>query len=193
MQEQINIKKLCLNFTLIHASPYLSCSLKFQMCMSTLMSTLLRLEFHASHSCETLGGTHWFNYDIDFIWSFHACFAFPLYLVHNFFPSVLDHLLSFQISYIIFVCVRVCVLCDFSYNKTEDLAPGSADMLSFSHLMLGVLSENRSELAPYASTHTVLYSIPSYSGLGISWNSFPFLHIKTRETLWVLKRFTDGL
>ena len=155
------------------------------MCMSTLMSTLLRLEFHASHSCETLGGTQWFNYYIDFIWCFWACFALPLYFVHNFFPSIVVHFFLFMHPFF--------VLCDFSYNKTEDLAPGSADMLSFSHLMLGVLSENRSELAPYTSTHTVLYSIPSYSGLGISWNSFPFLLIKTRETLWVLKRFTDGL
>lgn len=85
------------------------------------------------------------------------------------------------------------IVYDFSYNKTEDLVPGSADMLSFSHLMLGVLSENRSELALYASTHNVLHAVPSYSGLGITWKSFPFLHMKTRETLWILKKkFTDG-
>ena len=79
---------------------------------------------------------------------------------------------------------------DFSYNKTEDLTPGSADMLSFSHLMIGALSDNRSELAPYVTTHTVLHTVSSYSGLRLSWKEFPFLHIKTKETLWILKKFT---
>ncbi|XP_070186406.1 dol-P-Man:Man(7)GlcNAc(2)-PP-Dol alpha-1,6-mannosyltransferase-like isoform X2 [Littorina saxatilis] len=77
------------------------------------------------------------------------------------------------------------------YNKTEDLPPGGAEMLSFSHLMVGVLSENRSELEPYISTHSVLDTVSSYDGLGISCKTFPFLTVKTKDTLWILKRLTE--
>ena len=156
--------------------------------MSTLTSTLLRLEFHASHNFKTPGGKLVIQSQQWFCCFFQSGFIFPLCSFLSLFLCQFRTLFIFVLS----VGVLFFMLYDFSYNKTEDLVPGSADMLSFSHLMLGVLSENRSELAPYASTHTVLYSVPSYSGLRISWNAFPFLHIKTRETLWVLKKFVDS-
>ena len=87
-------------------------------------------------------------------------------------------------------CFSMFAYC-FSYNKTEDLVPGGADMASFTHIMLGALSEKRSELAPYISSHTILHSVPSFTGFGVSWKTFPFLRIKTKETLWILKKTAD--
>ncbi|KAK7490863.1 hypothetical protein BaRGS_00017919 [Batillaria attramentaria] len=78
------------------------------------------------------------------------------------------------------------------YNKTEDLPPGGADMMSFSHLMIGALSDTRSELTPYATTHTVLHSVPSYAGLSVSLRTFPFLQVKTKETVWILKKIDSS-
>lgn len=78
-----------------------------------------------------------------------------------------------------------------SYNKTEDLTPGGKDMMTFTHLMIGVLSDNHSELSPYSTTHKVLTTTFSYSGMGFSWTTFPFIHVRTKETLWILKRITD--
>lgn len=75
-----------------------------------------------------------------------------------------------------------------SYNKTENLLPGGADMMSFSHLLVGTLSENHSELAPYSSSHTILATVPAYSGLSFSWKQFPFFHIKTKPAIWILKK-----
>ncbi|KAL8618808.1 hypothetical protein ACOMHN_000236 [Nucella lapillus] len=77
---------------------------------------------------------------------------------------------------------------EWSYNKTEGLEPGGNDMQSFSHLMVGALSDSRRELAPYASTHTVLHVASSYAGLALSWRQFPFVHVKTKETLWILEK-----
>ncbi|PVD39263.1 hypothetical protein C0Q70_01891 [Pomacea canaliculata] len=79
----------------------------------------------------------------------------------------------------------------WSYNKTEDLTPGGKDMMTFTHLMIGVLSDNHSELSPYSTTHKVLTTTFSYSGMGFSWTTFPFIHVRTKETLWILKRITD--
>lgn len=77
------------------------------------------------------------------------------------------------------------------YNKTEDLVPEGEAMQSFSHLMVGVISHDRSELQPYAATHSVLTTVASYDRIAITWNSFPFLQIRTKKTLWVLKKMLE--
>ncbi|XP_076456670.1 dol-P-Man:Man(7)GlcNAc(2)-PP-Dol alpha-1,6-mannosyltransferase-like [Babylonia areolata] len=80
----------------------------------------------------------------------------------------------------------------WSYNKTEGLEPGGHNMMSFTHLMVGALSDDRKELAPYASSHSIVHTVSSYAGLEISWKKFPFLQIKTKDTLWILKKKRSG-
>lgn len=74
------------------------------------------------------------------------------------------------------------------YNKTEDLPPGGQDIMSFSHLMIGALSESHSELTPYQATHSVLHKTCVYAGFGFAKDTFPFLKIRTKETVWILKK-----
>jgi hypothetical protein len=57
--------------------------------------------------------------------------------------------------------------------------------------MIGALTFDRSELDPYAATHTVMDKVSSYDGVSLSWNSFPFVHIRTKETLWILQRVKE--
>ena len=79
------------------------------------------------------------------------------------------------------------------YNKTEDLLPGGAEMLKFSHLMVGIANSSSAELQPYRDTHSVINVVEAFSQLQLSLWTWPPVKIITEPRIYLLKRrFTDG-
>nr|XP_006823073.1 PREDICTED: dol-P-Man:Man(7)GlcNAc(2)-PP-Dol alpha-1,6-mannosyltransferase-like [Saccoglossus kowalevskii] len=78
---------------------------------------------------------------------------------------------------------------EWIYNKTEDLVPGSKDMMSFSHLMLGATDKTSKQLTPYKDSHDILFQISAFSGLAIDRKlKQPF--IKREQNIFVLQKKT---
>ncbi|CAG5122564.1 unnamed protein product, partial [Candidula unifasciata] len=75
------------------------------------------------------------------------------------------------------------------YNKTEDLVPGSPEIQSYTHLMIGTPTTDTSALAFYASTHTVLAKISAFDRMKLA-KSFPFVQLEFSDKIHILKRLT---
>lgn len=64
------------------------------------------------------------------------------------------------------------------YNKSENLIPGSSDMLQFTHLLVEAESESDPRIKQYGSTHLIQYFASAFNGLDFSKsisNKYPFL------------------
>ncbi|XP_048739717.2 dol-P-Man:Man(7)GlcNAc(2)-PP-Dol alpha-1,6-mannosyltransferase-like isoform X2 [Ostrea edulis] len=72
----------------------------------------------------------------------------------------------------------------WKYDKTENLMPGSQEMLEFSHIFVG----NDDILQFYQATHSVIAKIDSYDRLRVDVRSFPPITVKTKPNIWILKR-----
>ena len=75
----------------------------------------------------------------------------------------------------------------FSYNKTEGLKPGEADMNSFSHIFVEGKSKHAFSLKSYTDSHDILSVIEGFSHIYFSINSFPPLKVRTKPSIFLLK------
>ncbi|WAR26645.1 ALG12-like protein [Mya arenaria] len=73
---------------------------------------------------------------------------------------------------------------NWRYNKTEDLAPGGVDMLSFTHIITG----DPSHLPLYSNTHTTVAEVVSFNRVAFNRDKPPFLFWKHSPKMWILKR-----
>uniref|UniRef100_T1IJL3 Mannosyltransferase n=1 Tax=Strigamia maritima TaxID=126957 RepID=T1IJL3_STRMM len=74
------------------------------------------------------------------------------------------------------------------YNKTEKLAVGSADMLSFTHLLVEGSSRHSSSIRVYQPTHDILDVINCFSHVKFDYLSFPPVRVYLKTCLFILKR-----
>ncbi|XP_061178921.1 dol-P-Man:Man(7)GlcNAc(2)-PP-Dol alpha-1,6-mannosyltransferase-like [Saccostrea echinata] len=70
------------------------------------------------------------------------------------------------------------------YNKTEDILPGSQEMLDFSHLFVS----DDDILQFYQSTHSVIAKIDGFDTLRVDIRSLPPIVVTTKPKIWILKR-----
>ena len=80
------------------------------------------------------------------------------------------------------------VIVNCRYNKTEELAPGSREMMEYTHLMIGVSHTDSRELLPYAQSHNLVAKVEGFDGIFLDYNKFPPLQIKTSTKIWILKK-----
>ena len=77
----------------------------------------------------------------------------------------------------------------FSYNKTENLDPGSWDMQQYTHLLIGQpASHSEDILEAYHDTHSVIARIPAYSGVSLDKAKFPPVQVRLTDACYLLKR-----
>jgi len=75
---------------------------------------------------------------------------------------------------------------DWRYNKTEDLAPGSREMHSFTHLLVEAKSKRSVSLKPYLESHTILGSVDVFSHIQFNYGQLPPLRLRTRPAIFLL-------
>lgn len=82
---------------------------------------------------------------------------------------------------------------DWVYNKTEDVAPGSAEMQLYSHLLIGQPASSSAHdiLAPYQDTHLVLAKIPAFAGISVDKTKFPPVQVRREESCYILKKLLE--
>ncbi|XP_071963097.1 dol-P-Man:Man(7)GlcNAc(2)-PP-Dol alpha-1,6-mannosyltransferase-like [Antedon mediterranea] len=79
------------------------------------------------------------------------------------------------------------------YNKTEDLSPGGADMMSYDVLCIGAASENAPELSPYTSSHYILDHVEGYAGIDTKdFKSFPQVVLQPKIFILEKKKCADS-
>lgn len=76
----------------------------------------------------------------------------------------------------------------WTYNKTENLRTGSPAMFAFTHLLVEGRSKYSSNLKPYLRTHDIIDVVESFSHITFNYNSFFPIRMKTRPSLFTLKR-----
>lgn len=74
------------------------------------------------------------------------------------------------------------------YDKSENVSPGSKDMLNFTHLLVEAESEQDPRLAYYKQSHRIQSFIRAFNGVYFSPANFPLLKIKTIPKVFILKR-----
>ncbi|KAK2183111.1 hypothetical protein NP493_323g04019 [Ridgeia piscesae] len=74
------------------------------------------------------------------------------------------------------------------YDKTEDLPPGGKEMNQFSHLLVGVSSQETTEIIPYKSTHAVISVVEGFSRIQLLWTKFPPVSVVTEPKIYILKK-----
>ena len=88
-------------------------------------------------------------------------------------------------------CGSIQILCSaffYRYDKTEDLPPGGKEMNQFSHLLVGVSSQETTEIIPYKSTHTVISVVEGFSRIQLLWTKFPPVSVVTEPKIYILKK-----
>lgn len=75
---------------------------------------------------------------------------------------------------------------EWLYNKTENLKPGSMEMMQFSHLLTEWPQNVPMSSLPYSHTHSVMDIIPAFSHWKMDLSSFPPLamYITPRVIIW---------
>ncbi|KAE8749834.1 hypothetical protein FOCC_FOCC003302 [Frankliniella occidentalis] len=76
----------------------------------------------------------------------------------------------------------------WTYNKTENLKAGSPEMFVFTHLLLEGRSKYSPNLKPYMRTHEIIDVVDSFSHITFNYNSFIPIRIKTKPSLFTLRR-----
>lgn len=74
------------------------------------------------------------------------------------------------------------------YNKTENLTPGSAEMMSFTHLLIEASAVQNDRTKIYDSTHEVIDVVNCYSHTSFNLKSFPPLEMYTKTCIFILRR-----
>ncbi|XP_039281472.1 probable Dol-P-Man:Man(7)GlcNAc(2)-PP-Dol alpha-1,6-mannosyltransferase [Nilaparvata lugens] len=79
----------------------------------------------------------------------------------------------------------------WTYSKQENLKPGSAELMNFTHLIVEAKSKYSPALKVYSQSHDILDSVDGFSHISFNYNSFPPITVKTRPMLFILKRKKD--
>lgn len=75
------------------------------------------------------------------------------------------------------------------YNKSENLAVGSSEMMSFSHLLIEGRNKYSPTVKPYLdTTHRIVEIIEGFSHLSFSYRSLWPITIKTKPLILILKK-----
>lgn len=79
-------------------------------------------------------------------------------------------------------------LSGWTYDKSENLVPGSRELLEFSHLLIEAESESDPRLTVYGSTHDILYHASAFDRIDFTPRSPYWLTFKFRPRIFILKR-----
>lgn len=74
------------------------------------------------------------------------------------------------------------------YSKREDLTINSPEMLQYTHLLIEAKSKYSPNIKPYLKTHEILDSIDGFSHITLNYNMLPPIRIKTKPTIFIMKR-----
>lgn len=85
---------------------------------------------------------------------------------------------------------KITVLC-CSYSKRENLTVDDPEMLQFTHLLMEARSKYSPNMKPYLKTHDIIDSIDGFSHIGLNYNMLPPIRIKTKPSIFILKRKSD--
>ncbi|XP_019873233.2 probable Dol-P-Man:Man(7)GlcNAc(2)-PP-Dol alpha-1,6-mannosyltransferase isoform X1 [Aethina tumida] len=80
---------------------------------------------------------------------------------------------------------------DWRYSKEENLKPGDPKLFEFDYLIVEAKSKFSTNLKPYASTHDVIDSIEAFHQISFDYRTIPFVKIKTKPVLYILRRRSD--
>ncbi|KAK2587490.1 hypothetical protein KPH14_003192 [Odynerus spinipes] len=74
------------------------------------------------------------------------------------------------------------------YSKREDLTVNDPEMLQYTHLLIEAKSKYSPNIKPYLKTHEILDSIEGFSHITLNYNMLPPIRIKTKPTIFIMKR-----
>ncbi|XP_049816970.1 probable Dol-P-Man:Man(7)GlcNAc(2)-PP-Dol alpha-1,6-mannosyltransferase isoform X2 [Aethina tumida] len=100
-----------------------------------------------------------------------------------------------ELRFIIYVYpilnVGAAAACNRIYSKEENLKPGDPKLFEFDYLIVEAKSKFSTNLKPYASTHDVIDSIEAFHQISFDYRTIPFVKIKTKPVLYILRRRSD--
>lgn len=68
------------------------------------------------------------------------------------------------------------------------MKPGSEELKSFTHLIVGSNNRDNEEMLHYRYTHSIMSTVQGFSHVSFNYNTFPPLKIKTKTQIFVLKK-----
>ena len=73
------------------------------------------------------------------------------------------------------------------YDKTEHLRPGSAELMTFTHLIVEGKNKGSFNVRPYAKSHDIVAVVEAFSHVRSTYTHFPPIRIKSKPCLFILK------
>ena len=61
-------------------------------------------------------------------------------------------------------------------------------MMSYTHLLVGITTEDLTEIEPYSKSHSILQTVKAFSGVKLDMDIFPPFVIRTKPKIVVLQR-----
>lgn len=98
----------------------------------------------------------------------------------------LRHEFTLLMSFCLIILFTIQFL--FSYSKDENIHPGDEELLKFTHLLIESRNKHSNEMKSLAKTHDIIETVECFSNIGIQYNSFFPIKIKTRPCIFILKR-----
>ncbi|KAL2728791.1 hypothetical protein V1478_006423 [Vespula squamosa] len=74
------------------------------------------------------------------------------------------------------------------YSKQEDITVNDPKILQYTHLLIEAKSKYSPNIKPYLKTHEILDSIDGFSHITLNYNMLPPIKIKTKPTIFIMKR-----
>ncbi|XP_046823265.1 probable Dol-P-Man:Man(7)GlcNAc(2)-PP-Dol alpha-1,6-mannosyltransferase isoform X2 [Vespa crabro] len=74
------------------------------------------------------------------------------------------------------------------YSKQEDITVKDPEILQYTHLLIEAKSKYSPNIKPYLKTHEILDSIDGFSHITLNYNMLPPIKIKTKPTIFIMKR-----
>ncbi|XP_043271991.1 probable Dol-P-Man:Man(7)GlcNAc(2)-PP-Dol alpha-1,6-mannosyltransferase isoform X2 [Venturia canescens] len=76
----------------------------------------------------------------------------------------------------------------WTYSKQENLTFDDPEILKFTHLLMEAKSRYSPNIKPYLKTHDILDSVDAFSHIALNYNFIPPIKIKTKPTIFIMKR-----
>ncbi|XP_035732555.1 probable Dol-P-Man:Man(7)GlcNAc(2)-PP-Dol alpha-1,6-mannosyltransferase isoform X1 [Vespa mandarinia] len=76
----------------------------------------------------------------------------------------------------------------WNYSKQEDITVNDPEILQYTHLLIEAKSKYSPNIKPYLKTHEILDSIDGFSHITLNYNMLPPIKIKTKPTIFIMKR-----
>ncbi|XP_011153544.2 probable Dol-P-Man:Man(7)GlcNAc(2)-PP-Dol alpha-1,6-mannosyltransferase isoform X1 [Harpegnathos saltator] len=79
----------------------------------------------------------------------------------------------------------------WTYSKQENLTVDDPEMLRFTHLLMEAKSKYSPNIKPYLKTHDIVDSVDGFSHIALNYHMLPPIRIKTKPTIFIMKRKTN--